>query len=72
MRRSGHQNTPAIRKARVAAVVDQAKADGEKVPKGVAMLPCRNLTAAERAYGKTLEPQSARIRAAQKRHKEAA
>lgn len=55
-RSTGNQSTPAQRKLRVAAVVANANARGEKVPPGVALLPFRKLTAAERAYGATLEP----------------
>lgn len=46
--------TPAERRARVAAVIANAKAQGKKVPRGVKLLGFREPTAAERAFGKTL------------------
>jgi hypothetical protein len=47
---------PAQRKARVAAVVANASAQGKKVPRGVKLIGFREPTAAERAFGKTLGP----------------
>lgn len=48
--------TPAERRARVAAVIADAKAQGKKVPRGVKLIGFREPTTAERAFGKTLVP----------------
>jgi len=50
--------TPAERAARVAAVVANAKARREKVPRGVKLIGFREPTAAERDFAKTLLPLS--------------
>lgn len=50
------KSTPARRKARLAAVVANAKAKGEKIPGGMGRIQFRDLTRAEQDYGKTLEP----------------
>ena len=42
------------RKARVAAVVANAKALGKKIPRGVKLIDYREPTAAERKFSKTL------------------
>lgn len=42
------------RKARVAAVVANAKALGKKIPRGVKLVDFRGPTAAERDFAKTL------------------
>jgi hypothetical protein len=46
--------TPAQRKARVAAVIVNAKAEGKKIPRGVKLIGFREPTAAERDFAKTL------------------
>jgi hypothetical protein len=48
--------TPAERAARVAALVANAKARREKVPRGVKLIGFREPTAAERHFAKTLVP----------------
>ena len=48
--------TPAERRARVAAVIANAKAQGKKVPRGVKLIGFREPTAAERDFGRTLGP----------------
>lgn len=48
--------TPARRKARVAAVIANAKAQGKKIPRGVKLIGFREATAAERNFAKTLVP----------------
>ena len=48
--------TASQRKARVAAVVADAKALGKKVPRGVKLIDFREPTAAERKFSKTLVP----------------
>lgn len=53
--------TSAERKARVAAVVANAKRLGKKVPRGVKLIGFREPTAAERDFARTLLP-SARKR----------
>jgi hypothetical protein len=47
---------PSQRKARVAAVVANAKALGKKVPRGVKLIDFREPTVAERKFSKTLVP----------------
>ena len=44
------------RKARVAAVVANAKALGKKIPRGVKLIDFREPTVAERKFSKTLAP----------------
>ncbi|MEP6955737.1 MAG: hypothetical protein ABI883_02845 [Chthoniobacterales bacterium] len=61
-----HRTTTAKRKARIADVVARAKAAGEEVPSGVTSIAVRDLTNAELAYGKTLEP-LARVRASRRK-----
>jgi hypothetical protein len=48
--------TPAERKARIAAVVANAKVLGKKIPRGVKLIGFRKPTAAERDFSKTLLP----------------
>ena len=48
--------TPAQRKARVSAVIANAKAQGKKIPRGVKLIGFRDPTAAERDFAKTLVP----------------
>jgi hypothetical protein len=48
--------TPAQRKARAAAVIVNAKAEGKKIPGGVKLIGFREPTAAEREFAKTLSP----------------
>ena len=48
--------TPAARAARVAAVVANAKARRENVPRGVKLIGFHEPTAAERDFAKTLVP----------------
>jgi hypothetical protein len=49
-------STPATRKARIADVVAQAKANGEKIPPGVARLGVAPLSPAAQAHAATLAP----------------
>jgi hypothetical protein len=51
-----NSGTPAQRKARVAAVIVNAKALGKKIPRGLKLIGFREPTAAERAFAKTLVP----------------
>jgi hypothetical protein len=51
-----NSGTPARRKARVAAVIVNAKAEGKKIPRGVKLIGFREPTAAERDFAKTLLP----------------
>jgi hypothetical protein len=51
-----NSGTPARRKARVAAVIANAKAEGKKVPHGVKFIAFREPTLAERHFAKTLVP----------------
>ena len=51
-----NSGTPAQRKARVAAVIADAKAQGKKIPRGVKLIGFREPTTAERDFGKTLVP----------------
>ena len=51
-----NSRTPAQRKARVAAVIVNAKAEGKKIPRGVKLIGFREPTAAERDFAKTLLP----------------
>jgi hypothetical protein len=48
--------TASQRKARVATVVAKAKALGKRIPRGVNLIDCREPTAAERKFSKTLVP----------------
>jgi len=48
--------TPAQRKARVRAVIANAKAQGKKIPPAVKLIGFREPTAAERNFAKTLVP----------------
>ena len=47
---------PAHRKARVAAIIANAKALGKKIPRGVKLIDFREPTAAERKFSKALAP----------------
>ena len=51
-----NSGTPTQRKARVAAVIVNAKAEGKKIPRGVKLIGFREPTAAERDFAKTLLP----------------
>jgi len=51
-----NSGTPAQRKARVAAVIVNAKAAGKNIPRGVKLIGFREPTAAERDFAKTLLP----------------
>jgi hypothetical protein len=51
-----NSGTPAQRKARVAAVVAEAKTDGKKIPDGVKLIDFREPTVAERHFAKALVP----------------
>jgi hypothetical protein len=48
--------TPAQRRARVAAVIANEKAQGKKIPRGVKLIGFREPSAAERNFAKTLLP----------------
>jgi hypothetical protein len=48
--------TSAQRKARVSAVIANAKTQGKKIPRGVKLIGFREPTAAERGFAKTLVP----------------
>lgn len=48
--------TASQRKARVVAVVANAKALGKKIPRGVKLIDFREPTVAERRFSKTLAP----------------
>jgi hypothetical protein len=51
-----NSGTPAQRKARVAAVIVNAKAEGKKIPHGIKLIGFREPTVAERHFAKTLVP----------------
>jgi len=51
-----NSGTPGQRKARVAAVIASAKAEGKKIPHGVKLIGFRQPTVAERRFAKTLVP----------------
>jgi len=51
-----NSGAPAQRKARVAAVIVNTKAEGKKIPRGVKLIGFREPTAAERDFAKTLLP----------------
>ena len=51
-----NSGTLAQRKARVAAVIANAKAQGKKIPRGIKLIGFREPTAAERDFAKTLVP----------------
>jgi len=53
---SAHRSTPAAREARVAAVVANAKARGEKVPRGVKLIGFQDIPAAAHAHAARLVP----------------
>lgn len=48
--------TAGKRKARVSAVIANAKAQGKKIPRGVKLIDFREPTAAERDFAKALVP----------------
>jgi hypothetical protein len=51
-----NSGTPAQRRARVAAVIANAKAQGKKIPTGVKLIGFREPTVAERHFAKALAP----------------
>lgn len=51
-----NSGTLAQRKARVAAVIANAKEQGKKIPRGIKLIGFREPTAAERDFAQTLIP----------------
>ena len=51
-----NSGTAAQRKARVAAVIVNAKAEGKKIPRGVKLIGFHEPTSAERDFAKALLP----------------
>jgi hypothetical protein len=54
-------DSPAKRKARLGKVLANAKAHGEKLPRGLHLVRTRDLTPAERRFGQTLAPIARKI-----------